>query len=765
MLWVASPQHDAKLCAMINRARSSLGFVAIAIAMTVLFWWPLYRGAGFIGGDLYPYFFPQKAFYSDSLKAGVFPLWNDLSGFGYPILGESQTGAAYPFHYILYSLFDLNTAYNIEHLFHYLICFTGSWLFARRVGLKPAGAYLAAITFTYGWFPPRACLEWAILTGAWMPVALWCVESFLQTRLWRYAIGLSVTLGLQLLAGHYHLSFITLLLVTSYSAFRLLQDGHATRPGPTPNRRFSIRAATALILAILCGGGLAAVQVLPTWELKQRSTRIITGGEYDPAYGHMPPLYVTQAVAPWSWYNLLEIDEENVVRDIAEFLAPWHWFGPRLDQSDSTKLYSVDQAVQQSRFGAAAAGTNKVEAHFYCGMIPIILAGIAIVRSLRGSRSGYAPDQQSPLLQRSTLFWVVAAVFALLYATGLLMPLGRHLPGFSFFRGPGRYGIVPSLMIALYAGLMLDQLLGRMTAKTARRLLLLVVFASTCGDLWLVSRMVKYTVMVTPPRIDFRDESVVRKRLREEQEMPRLLAPGPNVGNLLGVSCVPWYMGMAPSEYVDPKFAMPDIPKPLANNKPTPGSPELIEWLDRSGVTHVLNFEPLDESSWHVELVWSGLDPLLNRVWARQEPIFLYRFRKEITTSSDPSFAGRLHLSTESAKASIPDWQNALPNMRRIQVSASATEPVEVVLTELDFPGWTATRGSNVLDSRKVGMFRSVTVPDGTEEVIWSYRPRSVFYGATISLLTVFLLASVGHARFWHAHLVERILRAIFPPD
>src|ERR1700749_2351431 len=95
-----------------------LMLMSVAFALTVLFWWPLYRGAGFIGGDLYPYFFPQKAYYADCLKAGVFPLWNDLAGFGYPVLGESQTGAAYPLHLAFYRHFDLNTAYNIEHLLH-----------------------------------------------------------------------------------------------------------------------------------------------------------------------------------------------------------------------------------------------------------------------------------------------------------------------------------------------------------------------------------------------------------------------------------------------------------------------------------------------------------------------------------------------------------------------------------------------------------------------------------------------------------------------
>ena len=103
---------------MFTRARFSLMLLFVAVAMTFLFWWPLYGGAGFIGGDLYPYFFPQKAFLADQLKGGEFPIWNDLSGFGYPVLGESQTGAAYPFHVLFYRLFDLNTAYNIEHLLH-----------------------------------------------------------------------------------------------------------------------------------------------------------------------------------------------------------------------------------------------------------------------------------------------------------------------------------------------------------------------------------------------------------------------------------------------------------------------------------------------------------------------------------------------------------------------------------------------------------------------------------------------------------------------
>ncbi|WP_010587169.1 hypothetical protein [Schlesneria paludicola] len=748
---------------MLNRTRHFLLVAVVAIVLTYLFWWPLFAGAGLIGGDLYPYFFPQKAFYADCLKAGVFPLWNHLTGFGYPVLGESQTGAAFPLHLLFYSCFDLNTAYNIEHLLHYLICFVGTWLLAKRLQLTNVGAYLAAIVFTFGWFPARGCLEWAILTGAWMPVALWCVEAFLQTRLWRFAIGLSVALGLQLLAGHFHLAFITLLFIATYIPYRvwIRSDAVADLPATDDSARRRTFLVAALMLAVVAGGGLAAVQLLPSWELKQRSSRVATSTDYDPAYGHMPPVYASQLIAPWQWYNLLEVDEENVVRDLAEFVAPWHWFGPRQSPMNPQSLCTLDEAVQGSRFAALTAGTNKVEAHCYCGLIPVVMALIAIVEWLKTKRPGTRVNGAESLLQRTAGYWIVAGLFGLVYATGVLFPIGRLLPGFSFFRGPGRYGIMTTLAIALLAGQLLGQWSRRFSNGWMRIAVVSFLFASTCGDLWLVSRMVKYTVMVSPPRISFRESSEVRQRLLAEPSMPRMLAPGPNVGNLLGVSCVPWYLGIAPAEYVDPQNAIPPVPKPLGKNRPTPGSPELNEWLRRSGVTHVLNFEPLEESSWNVELMWRGVDPFLNRVWARDEPIFLYRFRPDPNGGPNGSLPTRASTITGTPRVDAPDWQQARINERRLTLGAELNESTRMVLTELAYPGWTARQGTAELAVMNQGLFRSVELlPGGSSEIQWSYRPWSVYLGAVISLATLLILAAIAHVRFWHPGLVNRWLKS-----
>src|SRR5262249_11483993 len=97
--------------------RSAFSEVALvsfaAVALTVLFWSPLWLGGGLIGGDIYPYSLPQKAWLADSLKAGVIPLWNPLTGHGYPVLGESQTGALYPLHLVVYALCDVGTGWNV----------------------------------------------------------------------------------------------------------------------------------------------------------------------------------------------------------------------------------------------------------------------------------------------------------------------------------------------------------------------------------------------------------------------------------------------------------------------------------------------------------------------------------------------------------------------------------------------------------------------------------------------------------------------------
>ncbi|MCH7720706.1 MAG: hypothetical protein IH988_06910, partial [Planctomycetes bacterium] len=192
------------------------------------------------------------------------------------------------------------------------------------------------------------------------------------------------------------------------------------------------------------------MQLLPTWELKQQSQRATAGGPaerttgtgYDPAYGHLPPLYLSQMIAPWYWYSA-EID--------------------------------LDRAIQNIGLLSVASGTNKIEAHLYFGLLPLALILWGIIRgSFSESATGDAPISPNlsrrPAADRNVLpgpsrrmlwLWGLMGIAAVIYATGWLVPVTRHLPGFGFFVGPGRFGIVTTLAAALMAADVLNRLVIR----------------------------------------------------------------------------------------------------------------------------------------------------------------------------------------------------------------------------------------------------------------------------------------------------------------
>ena len=293
-----------------GRFATAGGVAFAAVALALLFWWPLFRGAGFIGGDVYSYYLPQKVVYAEDLAAHRLPLWNNRAGHGYPIVGESQTGPFYPFNLFLYTLLPINLAYNFNHLFHYLLAFAFTWLYARSLALSRWAAGLAALVYVYGWFPSRSCWEWAIIGGAWMPAAFWCAEKFLSTRLTRFAFGLCAVLTLQLLAGHFNLAFLTLITLVPYVVLRL---AFANRDLPDGTRLRSKRVGAIAAIAVVSAFGLAALQLGPTWELKQLSQRQAPGEEHNLAHGSIPLSYWSQMVEPWYWYSPY-MDRDDALR-------------------------------------------------------------------------------------------------------------------------------------------------------------------------------------------------------------------------------------------------------------------------------------------------------------------------------------------------------------------------------------------------------------------------------------------------------------------
>ncbi len=463
-----------------------------------------FRRGGYLPVLLSPEDIPRRA-----APPGTLPLWNNLVGEGYPLLAESQTGVLYPPNLILYRLFDPQTAYNVSHLLHAVAAFLGTWLLARRLGLSSSGALFCGLVFVYGWFPARACLEWAIIGGV-LSFLLWSAESWLQQRRVRWLAAIAIPLAVFLFAGHFHLAFITLLAMVGYALLRpaVVPDVEApASPAHVVSRPNGLRdrlvTSSGLLAAIAVGFLLAAVQILPTLELRERSQRFDFSSEHNPLYGRIPIPYLSHIAAPWMWFNE--------------------------DTNPDTVL----------------GGSNRVEAHLYCGLIPLALALWVAWTHFRERRWTIVTA------------WLVLGVLFLALATGEpLVWLGA--PRVQLLPGGGRYGMVTAFSIALASGAGIDRLLaGRGLGTAAVSLTLLM--GVTAFDLYRVVPYVSYVVTVPSP-LQYRNKSEVREILNRTPQ-PRVFGPGQNVLTILGVSQLPVYLGIGPAEYFSPKLNPRNSPK------------------------------------------------------------------------------------------------------------------------------------------------------------------------------------------------------------
>ncbi|MEX0718521.1 MAG: hypothetical protein WD066_18150 [Planctomycetaceae bacterium] len=669
---------------------AALPALAIGTGLTFAFWLPLWCGGGFTGGDVYFHTFPEKLFLVDWWRQGVFPVWNDRFGNGFPLVAEGMTAPFYPTSLLFYGLLDANSAFNANHQLHYALCFAFTWMFARKMGLSRGAAALAGLVYTYGWFPARRSWEVAIIAGAYLPLFLWLVENYLETRRARWLGWLGLAIGVQILAGQYNQAFISHVVVGLYVFVRIAtaaprssgSGAPDTDVREPPRHRWSPLATVAA--AGLLGYAIAAVTVLPTWELKQRSPRGVDG-RFDPLQGVIPVAYLPQAALPWKYYT---IDEEEYVR----------------------------------RFRSG----SRMESHLYFGLIPLALVAWGTSSSSR--RRAMPPGLWT--------VWCVVGGFTLAYAVGWL-PFVAHLPGFDFFRGPARYGYGTTFAVAMLAAAMLDSLLLARRV-VARWSIVACVLLATTADLWWVGRQVGESELTWRPAIDFRDDSELARVLAEENErgpvrvLTALTAiPAENVPSLYRVATYPPRLALPPLAYAD----VGSFQQRAGLVRPMEGiMRDELERLHRVGVTHVLSPQRLDEEAWRAELVWRGRDELLVREWQSgfSGPLHLYRLRN---APGRAWFADATSEGTARVVSSAP---------HEAAIEANSPRGGTLVLTDLAWPGWSVSVDGEPAEAIVVDeLFRGVDLPPGKHVVTWWFQPTSLYWGAAISVVAIALASTL----------------------
>ncbi|MBX7235069.1 MAG: YfhO family protein [Caldilineales bacterium] len=242
---------------------------------TLAFFWRLVSGDVFMpadGGDLGSFLFPTYSFIQQSLRQGVWPLWNPHLFGGTPFVAEVQSGILYPPHLLRFWLGPGLRYADMQWLvlLHIWWAGTTTYLLGRGLKLGRWGALFAATAFMFSdLFIVHFGNLNLIAVASWLPLALWGVDRSLQQGgggAWRWAAVAGLALGVGSLAGHPQMTLFSLMAAAMWVGLWLILSRNNGKP---PWRR-------AVITLVITSGvtvGLMAPLLLPGFEFARLSER------------------------------------------------------------------------------------------------------------------------------------------------------------------------------------------------------------------------------------------------------------------------------------------------------------------------------------------------------------------------------------------------------------------------------------------------------------------------------------------------------------
>lgn len=375
------------------------------LAVTVLVWSRVLLSRQWSFGvevDFLRQFYPARFFAAQSLSSGVFPLWNPFVLSGYPFLASYQTAMLYPLNLAVLGLFASAgadwtlKAQCVFVVFHFFLAGAFTYVLARDLKMRRAGACVSALTFMMcGYMVAHSGHVNQVCAAAWIPLVFLLFSRCLDKRRISYAVGAGAALGVAFLAGHFQPLFylgLLLLALVVYTAV-MRSRGDARRPGIA----FGL-GALAVTLAVAVG--LAAAQLIPTFQMIGLSGRGSMSYELAATYS-LPRRELLTLVFP-----------HFMGTAPAEYLGFW--------------------------------APLKWEVYGYAGIVGGALAVVALLRKRRSY----------------VVFLWAAALLAVILALGpggfLWAALARSHLFFDRLRDPGRILLIYGFAMALLAGLGAD---------------------------------------------------------------------------------------------------------------------------------------------------------------------------------------------------------------------------------------------------------------------------------------------------------------------
>jgi hypothetical protein len=400
--------------------------LTIAILPFVVFWRQAFLQAFWWVFDVREYFFAYHEAARRVLQSDALPLWNPYAFSGMPLLGDGQTAMFYPPNWLFF-LMPAPAALNWAILLQFSIAGVGMYLYTRGLGLSRAPSVTSAVVYMFSGFMVSHIVHLSILSGAALvPLVFLGVERAIVLQSRRWFVVAALFIALQVFTGHPQIPAYAAVAAAIYAPVRALTI-HGLRA--------AVIAPLKVWLMYLLGFGISAIQLVPWAEVAAHSPRAAR---------------VTE-----SFLFGLHLGRFDLLLAIFPFLRG---------------------SVQTGVFGSSLPGEGVAsgiwEHGFYVGIIPLLLAAVAVIGIRR---------EGGVNLKSLTMIWCLITAVALFSASGAIA-LWRWVimatPFIGRLRAVVRVLVLADVGLAVLAGIGLQRILAAGRQPGMRRRLLAIAMCA-----------------------------------------------------------------------------------------------------------------------------------------------------------------------------------------------------------------------------------------------------------------------------------------------
>ncbi len=212
--------------------------------------------------------YPWRSFVDESLRSGVWPLWNPYILAGHPTFASIDEQIFYPPN-VLLAFLPADLSFSWLAWLHLSVAGIGTRAFTRLHVTDDASACLAAIVVMFSG-PTIVWLEYPafLSTLCWAGVGLFFIERTFRDRRLPTAVAAGLAFGLGLLGGQVQLFLYLTILVVVYVSVRLMST-------LLTNRRAGVRAIGLMIVAAGVAGGIGSLAIVPALEFLGLAQRTV----------------------------------------------------------------------------------------------------------------------------------------------------------------------------------------------------------------------------------------------------------------------------------------------------------------------------------------------------------------------------------------------------------------------------------------------------------------------------------------------------------